>query len=157
VWLERASGGDVEALAALEASSFSHPWTERQFRQEVAHEGPGAVVVLRGGRRREVGPDLVGYCAYRVLVDEAHIMTVAGGEPWRRLGLGTWLLRFCLARARREGAARALFEVRAGNEAARAVYARLGFRESGRRPEYYVGPREDAIVLTLEPIPATFS
>jgi ribosomal-protein-alanine N-acetyltransferase len=37
-------------------------------------------------------------------------------------------------------------EVRPSNKAARALYQRWGFRESGRRPGYYHSPPEDAIL-----------
>ena len=38
-------------------------------------------------------------------------------------------------------------EVRAGNSAALALYAGLGFEASGRRRGYYSEPTEDAILL----------
>ena len=66
---------------------------------------------------------------------------------------------------RRRGIARALFaelerrlpeidelflEVRASNSGAIALYRTLGFEQVGRRPNYYLDPREDALILRKE-------
>jgi len=55
-------------------------------------------------------------------------------------------------RAAALGAERMFLEVAEGNVAARALYARAGFSEAGRRRGYYSrndGSREDALVLAL--------
>jgi ribosomal-protein-alanine N-acetyltransferase len=59
-----------------------------------------------------------------------------------------------LERKRREGIRTIWLEVRASNQAARALYASLGFVEAGVRPNYYTpvsegAPREAAIVMRL--------
>jgi len=157
LWLERGRAEDASSLAALEAESFSHPWTEEQIRQEIAAPPPGAVLVLRAAAPSASGSaatTVVAYCAYRVVVDEMHVMDVAVAPRWRRRGLARWLLGFCLLRAARDGAVRALLEVRAGNAAARSVYGGLGFSEVGRRRDYYTAPLEDAVILSLDPLPA---
>jgi len=156
LWLERGAVADAPAVAALEAACFSHPWTEEQICQELVYGPPGAVLVLWAAddaapRRRR----LAAYCAYRLVLDEMHVMDVAVSPSWRRRGLATWLLRLSLRRATLDGARRAVLEVRAGNEAARALYARLGFEAVGRRRDYYREPPEDAAVLVLDPMPGT--
>ena len=40
-------------------------------------------------------------------------------------------------------------EVRGGNGAAMELYRKLGFREVGRRPGYYAGGGEDAVLMDL--------
>ncbi len=45
-------------------------------------------------------------------------------------------------------------DVRESNAAARALYARFGFAEVGRRRAYYREPVEDALVLRCD-LPAT--
>jgi ribosomal-protein-alanine N-acetyltransferase len=59
-----------------------------------------------------------------------------------------------MGRARREGAVRALLEVRAGNREAVALYESLGFSRLGVRREYYREPNEDALVLVREGLEA---
>ena len=154
LWLGRATAEDPPALAALESECYSHPWTERQFREEVAYGPPGAVLVLRSpvsspDRWREIR----AYCVYRLVVDEMHILNVVVAPGWRRRGIGRWLLRFGMGRAARAGARRALLEVREGNAEARALYTDMGFVRLGIRRGYYSEPLEDAVVLALEPLP----
>jgi ribosomal-protein-alanine N-acetyltransferase len=50
------------------------------------------------------------------------------------------------------GAKAGYLEVRASNEAANALYQRYGFRQIGRRRNYYERPREDAILMGKEPL-----
>jgi ribosomal-protein-alanine N-acetyltransferase len=154
VWLERGTSDDAPALAALEAECFSHPWTVGQFRQELALAAPNAVLVLRSLETRGAAArGIAAYCAYRLVVDELHLMDVAVAPFWRRRGLARWLVRFALARGVRNGARRALLEVRESNRPARALYTSLGFSPAGRRAEYYREPPEPAVVLKLEPLP----
>jgi ribosomal-protein-alanine N-acetyltransferase len=146
--IERATPHDVPALAELEASCFSHPWTAVQLAEEVALGPPGEVLLARG--READGQIRVGaYCAYRVVADEMHVMNVAVLAGWRRQGLGGFLVRLSLRRAARAGAEVALLEVRAGNAAAIALYGSLGFRGVAVRRDYYQEPVEDALVLRL--------
>ena len=151
VFLRRARPSDAVALARLETASFSRPWTEAQIADEIAHAGPGIVLVLEGrADGADPGAAICAYCAVRLVLDEVHVMNVAVAPAQRRRGLGRWLLTFALARASRAGARRALLEVRAGNHEALALYASLGFREIGRRRDYYRDPAEDALVLGRE-------
>ena len=65
-------------------------------------------------------------------------------------GLGRFLLERIAARARSQGMASILLEVRPSNERALNVYRRYGYVEIGRRKGYYPaheGKREDAIVM----------
>ena len=148
--LRRAVLADVPALEALEVASFTHPWSAAQLEQEVAGGGPDMVLVLAGPAGPGGGARLCAYCAFRLVLDEMHVMNVAVAPAERRRGLARWLLLFALERARRAGAARALLEVRAGNREAVALYESLGFRRAGVRREYYRDPVEDALVLVRE-------
>jgi ribosomal-protein-alanine N-acetyltransferase len=47
------------------------------------------------------------------------------------------------------GISRIWLEVRVSGGAARRLYEKFGFVESGRRRNYYTGPTEDAIVMSL--------
>lgn len=68
---------------------------------------------------------------------------------FRRKGLARKLFTALLARARETNSEQVFLEVRESNQAARALYARLGFEESGRRKLYYANPHEDAILYRL--------
>ncbi len=155
LWLGRASVDDPPALAALETACHTHPWTELQFREEVAYGPPNAVLVLRGAPApSEPWRGVRAYCVYRVIVDEMHILNVAVAPDRRRRGLARWLLGVAMRQAARSGSRRALLEVRSSNVGALGLYEGLGFTRFGLRRDYYREPREDAVVLGLEALPS---
>jgi ribosomal-protein-alanine N-acetyltransferase len=147
VYLDRATPDDVVALAALQAVCFSHPWTRTQIAAEIAAGPPGAVLVLRSPVARGRPAEPCAACAYRIVLDELHLLDVAVAPDRRRRGLARFLMRVAMRRALRAGALTALLEVRAGNHEALALYASLGFERQGARRHYYRDPVEDALLL----------
>ena len=139
--------GDERTLAevvTLQSSSFSNPWTPEALRWELEHSPVSRLYVLA----RDTG-EVAAFCACWLLVDELHINSLAVAPARRQQGLGSRLMRGVLDLARKEGAERATLEVRRSNDAARALYERLGFQVEAIRPDYYTNPREDALILWL--------
>ena len=88
----------------------------------------------------------------RVVADEAEILTLAVHPEARGRGQGARLVAEGVAAAGARGAYRIFLEVADDNASARAVYARAGFVEAGRRTAYYSRPdgsRADALLLSL--------
>jgi ribosomal-protein-alanine N-acetyltransferase len=85
-----------------------------------------------------------------IIVDEAHIATIATHPKFRRRGLAKQILIHSLVSAREEGAQKALLEVRTRHVVAQKIYCDIGFVEVGRRPMYYRDNGEDAVLMTLE-------
>jgi [ribosomal protein S18]-alanine N-acetyltransferase len=133
-------------LLALERQSFTHPWSEGNFREAVGDPSRVAALVLREARG-EGRTAVVAYCICQIVADELHILDFVVAAERRRQGLGRWLLGFVLERAARRGAERAFLEVRRSNEAALGLYRALGFRMLAERRDYYRDPGEDALVL----------
>lgn len=150
--IEAGTRADLPAILALERESQSHPWSASSFGAAVAGEGGERAVLLCEYRRMGllVERRVVGYCVLRVLAGELEIHNLVVAPDRRGRGLGRLLLGFALAFGAGHGAGRALLEVRAGNAAARGLYAAEGFREVGRRAGYYAQPPEDALVLGRE-------
>lgn len=88
-----------------------------------------------------------GLIVFRRMADEAEILNLAVEAGQRRKGIGWLLVQTAIAECKAAGARTLFLEVRESNERARTLYARAGFKESGRRPAYYRDPREDALVL----------
>ena len=134
---------DVPAVHEIDVLSFSLPWSERSFRFEVT-ENPASRgwVVEADGR-------IVAVLVLWLLVDEAHIATIATHPDFRRQRIGETLMLEALRSARAEGARRAFLEVRAGNMAAQALYKKYGFVVDGIRPRYYQDNNEDAVLMSL--------
>jgi ribosomal-protein-alanine N-acetyltransferase len=146
--IRRMVPADVPGVYALDALSFSLPWTERSFRYEVT-ENPNArnwvAELHQDGSIR-----LVGMLVLWFFLDEAHIATLAVHPEFRRKGIARRLMHTALKSAYDEGAERSLLEVRAGNQAALKMYKELGYEIVGRRSHYYHDNDEDALLMTLE-------
>jgi ribosomal-protein-alanine N-acetyltransferase len=143
VALRPMAADDVDEVYALECSVFPHPWSRGNFMDSLA-SGYDAWVV------RDGGGTLAGYFLLMYALDEAHLLDVAVAAQHHGAGLGRFLLDRIAARARRQGMASILLEVRPSNERALHVYRRYGYAEIGRRKGYYPaheGRREDAIVM----------
>jgi ribosomal-protein-alanine N-acetyltransferase len=139
---------DLDAVAALEAASFTNPWTREMLDRELCQSDVARVYVLR-----VPGLRVAAFCACWVVHDELHINTIAVETDHRRAGLATALMRHVLTDAAREGARRATLEVRRSNEPALRLYESLGFAIAGVRRGYYTQPEEDALILWLGALP----
>lgn len=80
---------------------------------------------------------LVGAVVMAVGPFDAEIESLVVSAAVRRKGVGRALIEHAVTRARAVGKERILLEVREGNEAALALYKRVGFKEDGRRAQYY--------------------
>ena len=83
-----------------------------------------------------------------VAADEGFITNVAVDPSRRRQGVAAQLLQVFDNFARGNQLAFLTLEVRPSNTAAIALYQGFGFREVGRRRNYYDLPKEDALILT---------
>jgi ribosomal-protein-alanine N-acetyltransferase len=141
---------DVDAIVALEAESFTNPWSRDTLVWELRNSDVTRVYVLR-----EDGERVAAFCVCWVIFDELHVNTLAVAPGSRRQGLGSILMRAAMADAAAAGAVKATLEVRASNEAALALYRRLGFDIAARRPGYYSKPDEDGLILWKEGLGAS--
>ena len=134
---------DRTAVIALEAESFTNPWTAETFDLMLATP-VSKVYVARTAPHAEI----IGFCACWVIEDEVHFNTVAVQHALRRQGVGAALLHAVLHAI---SARHATLEVRRSNEAALALYRKLGFEITAVRPRYYANPEEDGLILWLNP------
>ena len=139
-----ATSADIPAMITLEkhAVTAAH-WSQQQYEQVFATNEPRreALVIERDG--------IQGFLVARPLDKEWEIENMAVSGPARRHGLGTRLLGEFLDRARGTGAEMVFLEVRESNHAARALYEKWAFVQSGRRKGYCRGPDEDALTYCL--------
>jgi [ribosomal protein S18]-alanine N-acetyltransferase len=142
--IRAATPADVPTMLELEqrAATAAH-WKEQDY-QRLFHPGGRrlALVLEEEGKVR-------GFVVGRDLGEEWEIENVAVAGPARRRGLGTRLVGELLDLARERGARSVYLEVRQSNQAARALYEKWAFSESGRRKAYYHDPEEDALVYRL--------
>src|SRR5258708_31509616 len=87
---------------------------------------------------------IIGFAGLWLMVDEAHITTIAMHPDYRRRGLGEFMLVSLIDIAFSIGAKWVTVEVRVSNYTAENLYRKYGFREAGLRHRYYSDNQEDA-------------
>lgn len=130
----------LDALAEIDASWNSNPWSQSAFEVELANPTAQVWGIF-------CDHHLVGYLVAHVVLDSAHIVSIAVAKPWRRQGLGGMLLRHFLEEVEASGVSVVTLEVRASNELARRLYSGVGFEPVGIRREYYTNNNEDAVIM----------
>lgn len=135
---------DVPAVVNLDQKSFSLPWPERSFRFELTDNPASRCWVA------ELDGKVVGMIVVWLIVDEAHVATIATDPQYRRQGIGKRLLAHALQQLIDDGARSSFLEVRESNLAAQEMYRKFGYEVTGRRRRYYRDNDEDAILMNLD-------
>src|SRR5947209_13031423 len=172
---------DISQVLEIDRASYSVPWPASAYRREILHNRNARYVVLREipedsgpGPRPESSPRsflppflrwplrsdsrvdgagrIQGYAGMWLVVDEAHITTIAMRPDWRGQGLGELLLACMIDSAAEAGDERVTLEVRVSNETAQRLYRKYGFQQQGIRPRYYADDNEDAYIMTTDAI-----
>lgn len=136
------TAADLPAVMAIEASSYSVPWTEATFRGLLRRRDADCIVATHADRP-------VGYAVAWSILDQCELGNVAVGRDWRGMGIGRTLVLAVLEKARARGVDEVFLEVRPSNTVAQRLYTAIGFRPVGRRRNYYQQPNEDALVMRL--------
>jgi ribosomal-protein-alanine N-acetyltransferase len=135
---------DIPTLLALaQASPTASHWSQAQY-DDIFAGTPRTILVV------EDASTIQAFLVAQTLGPDWEIENIVVAASEQRRGLGTLLLEALLERAQRAQAAILFLEVRESNRAARAFYEHHGFRESGRRRNYYGNPLEDAVLYRLE-------
>ena len=130
-------------LEQLERMCFSRPWSKKMLAEELDNQCAAFLVAVEPETEKAVG-----YAGLLVVADEGYITNVAVDPSCRRQGVAAQLLQVFDNFAKGNHLAFLTLEVRPSNAAAIALYEGCGFREVGRRRNYYDLPREDALILT---------
>jgi ribosomal-protein-alanine N-acetyltransferase len=162
---------DIVQVADVERESFPSMWPQTAYKRELANKlarylvlteqrnstiDPPATNGLWGTLRRIVGSEpavgpheyLLGFIGLWLMVGEAHIVTVAVRERYRRMGIGERLVIAALDLAIEAEQDEATLEVRASNDPAQRLYEKYGFVRLGLRKRYYTDNNEDAVIMT---------
>jgi ribosomal-protein-alanine N-acetyltransferase len=126
----------------IERELFRAPWSLVMFRQEVEERWLSRSFVAVFDNQ------VVGYVIAWFLRGEVHILNLGVTPSHQRRGIARRLLRHILDFAEETSSALVTLEVRVSNEAAKRLYASMGFASVGIRRRYYRDNDEDALVMT---------
>ena len=139
---------DLEQVQAIDQASFTLPWPSSAYRYELFDNENSlcrvAELLLPEGKW-----GVVGLIVIWLVLDEAHIATIAIHPAYRGHGIARKLLAESLKDCLEQGAHSATLEVREHNEVAQSLYQQFGFNVVGRRTHYYRDNQEDALLMTL--------
>jgi ribosomal-protein-alanine N-acetyltransferase len=165
---------DLDQIMQIEEEAFPTPWPLSAYRHELTQNDLSTYLALKlrpesqaevhrgpqdAGRLRQTSnvkrqtsnvkcQTILAYGGFWLLVDEAHISTIATRQDWRGRGLGEMMLVALLDVAILRGAAEATLEVRVSNAVAQGLYRKYAFAVVGRRKKYYRDRNEDALIMT---------
>jgi ribosomal-protein-alanine N-acetyltransferase len=96
--------------------------------------------------------NILGYASMWLMVDEAHLTSIAVRETHRQRGIGELLLISIINLAAQLKAQVVTLEVRQSNLSAQALYEKYGFTKVGMRRGYYSDDGENAVIMNTEKI-----
>ena len=139
---------DLDSTMEIERQAFRQPWSRHMYLTDLQQNKLATYLVLRAAPEDLGGlPPVLAYGGFWLMVDEAHIATIASHPQFRRCGLGQILLVALIDEAAERGALRSTLEVRVSNLPARHLYEKLGYETVGMRRHYYQD-NEDALIMT---------
>ena len=133
---------DLPEIVSIETASFTTPWSETLFYNEIFK----AIAVSRVAK---IDGKVVGHLCANVILDEGHILNLAVHPEFRGLGIASSLIKEMIDIMRDRNCRSVFLEVRISNEQARIMYQKLGFSLLGTRKNYYISPFEDAVIMVL--------
>lgn len=136
---------DLIDVVPIERLCFGDRWSVQAFANELENPASTYFVAREDGK-------IVGYAGFWLILDEAHITTIATHPQWQRRGIGEEMLLALIDAAAKAGAKWLTLEVRVSNASAQRLYAKYGFTALGRRRGYYQDDGEDALVMWTENI-----
>lgn len=139
--IRKAVREDIADIMRVEATSFSEPWPEDIFYQEIVHNAYANYYVAT------LKSKVIGYAGLWTVIDDAQITNIAIHADYRGQGYGEQLFKFILQQALMLGARRLSLEVRESNLAAQKLYRKYGLVAGVIRKNYYTDNQEDAIVM----------
>lgn len=142
---------DLNSIEKIERRSFTDPWSSSDFESFHQRDGVRFFVAVRNTH-------IVGYIIVEVLeatdllnlriIKRGHLLNLAVDPKYRRQSVGKTLVNASLRSLLKERVQEIWLEVRASNWVAKRFYLTMGFREAGRKYQYYVN--EDALIMKRE-------
>ena len=137
---------DVQCVAAIANSLDEAPhWPPEAY---LGVLDPDAVPARISLVAEDACAGVIGFVTAALIPPQAELESIAVAKTAQRRGIAHRLFAELIAALKKHQITEVMLEVRESNCAARALYASLGFAETGRRTGYYSEPKEDAVLLS---------
>ncbi len=133
---------DLDTVVKIEESSFPQAWSRQSFQSELERNRLAFYLTAR------LEDKVIAYGGIWVVMEEAHLTTLAVSQDYRLKGVASVLLQALIDEARKSGATRMTLEVRPSNLGALHLYSKFGFVVQGVRKKYYFD--EDALMMVKD-------
>ena len=130
----------ADDIEIIEKQCFSTPWSKKAILESYSH---GTRFILA-----KVGSKTVGYMGISTVLDEGYITNIAVLPEFRKRGIASAILDFCVDFSKQNKLSFITLEVRESNENAIKLYEKFGFVKEGTRKNFYTNPTENALILT---------
>lgn len=131
----------VEQMFHIEEAVFPVPWSYDSLYQDVCEHEISVYVVGM------CGDEVVAYGGFWHVHDESHITNIAVKSGYRKMGIGSAMMKLLFDTARKLKVETMTLEVRESNSAAIGMYEKMGFQTVNRRKKYY--NNEDALIMNI--------
>ncbi|MDX3773307.1 ribosomal protein S18-alanine N-acetyltransferase [Chromatiaceae bacterium AAb-1] len=135
---------DIPLMYAIEQQANTYPWPQSAF------------LSCQGGSYfsytlKDADGLLAGFYIGQCIAGQAELFNICVAPAQQGKGYGRQLLQHFTEQVITRQATEAWLEVRVSNQPAIALYEKLGFIQTGIRPNYYQGPQgsEDAVLMSL--------
>lgn len=132
---------DIGDVLRVEAQCFSTTWPRNAFYNELTENKLAHYFVGKAGE------EIIAYGGLWVILEDAHITTVAVEPGHQGQGYGERMLVCLLDEAIERGASWVTLEVRESNSGAQQLYKKYGFTVVNTRRGYYSDNDENALVM----------
>lgn len=123
-------------LAELHQKCFpTKPWSADDFRDL---KQSGCEIIMSEN----------GFVVYRIVLDEAEIITIGVNPEMRRSGIASAMIGIIEKTLKSQSVKKIFLEVSSTNTPAQKLYENYGFKTVGLRPKYYDGV--DAILMSKD-------
>lgn len=143
VVIDLATFQDLDVFEDLQDQAYQGyiPWSKADFIGEWTSNPYAFYLVIRSG------DSVVGLASGRIRHKDSHLSHLILVPAYQGQGLGQVLLREWMSVAKLLGSQQVSLELRASNQTAQMVYQKLGFKEVGRKQDYYLDNQETAIQM----------
>ncbi len=130
----------IDDVVKIENACFSHPWTKDGIIEALDNRTKFFVFEKDG--------KVMGYVGVSVILDEGYITNIAVLPEYQGLSIGKALMTELDDLAKLENLSFISLEVRTSNQKAISLYEKFGYKTEGVRKNFYVDPKEDALIMT---------